>query len=187
MKKGVLIGLGVFVIFAILIVSWGIGVWNDYNVKFQTGKAAQLNSTIVFDKTWKVIRDQAHVTEQYKDGFKEIYVGMMDARYSKDGNSGKETLMKWVTESNPTLDASIYKTLMNTIEGSRDEFMVEQKKLIDINRELKAMKIKFWEGFIIGGRPDLDIKLVTSAKTEEAFKSGQDNDDPLAKPKEDKK
>jgi hypothetical protein len=29
---------------------------------------------------------------------------------------------------------------------------------------------------VVGGRPDLDIKLVTSAKTKDAYRTGEDND-----------
>jgi hypothetical protein len=101
---------------------------------------------------------------------------MMDARYASDSASGKETLMKWITESNPTFDVSLYKTLMNTIEGSRNEFTMEQKKLIDIDRELKSMKVTFPNSIVLGGKADLEIKLVTSAKTAEAYKTGQEND-----------
>lgn len=181
MNKGLLITLGVLVLTILGIAMWAIGVSDTEKKLFLTGKAAQQNCEVIFDNTWKTIRDQAHVTEQYKDGFKEVYVGMMDARYGADSGSGKETLMKWITESNPTLDASIYKTLMNTIEGSRAAFTMEQKKLIDIDRQHKSMKATFLNSLIIGSRPDLEIKLVTSSKTKEAFSSGEDNDDILAK------
>jgi hypothetical protein len=100
----------------------------------------------------------------------------MNARYANDSTSGKQTLMKWIQESNPVFDASLYRTLMNTIEGSRNEFTMEQKKLVDIDRQLKAMKVTFPNSMILGGKADLDIKLVTSAKTEEAYKTGKEDD-----------
>lgn len=100
----------------------------------------------------------------------------MEARYANDSTSGKETLMKWVQESNPTFDSGLYLKLMNTIEGSRNAFTMEQRKLIDIDRELKSMKVDFPKSIVVRNKPDLDIKLVTSAKTEEAFKTGQEND-----------
>lgn len=179
MKTGTLITLGVIGVLVIGLVIWAIGLSNTYNKKFVTGKAFQQNSEIVFDNTWKKIAQQAEVTDEYKEGFREVYVEMMDARYGNDGTAGQQTLMKWIQESNPTLDASIYKTLMNTIEGSRNEFTMEQKKLIDIDRELKSMKVTFPNSLILGGKADLEIKLVTSAKTEQAFTTGQDNDTKL--------
>jgi hypothetical protein len=176
MKTGTLIGLGIAGVVVVAILFWAIGLSNTYNKKFVTGKACQQNSEIVFDNTWKKIQQQAGVANEYKVGFKEIYVAMMDARYSGDSASGKETLMKWITESNPTFDVSLYKTLMNTIEGSRNEFTMEQKKLIDIDRELKSMKVTFPNSLVLGRKDDLEIILVTSSKTEEAYKTGKDDD-----------
>ena len=173
--KGILITIGIVVLLGIGVAVWAIGLSNSYNKKFVTGKAAQQNSEVVFDNTWKKIAQQAKVTDQYKEGFREIYVGLMDARYGNDGEAGQQTLMKWIQESNPTLDASVYKTLMNTIEGSRNEFTMEQKKLIDIDRELKSMKVTFPNSIILASKMDLEIKLVTSTKTEEAFSTGKDD------------
>lgn len=182
MKIGGLLGLGVLLILGVMFAFWAIGVSNAEKTLFQTGKAAQHDNEVVFDNTWKKISTEAAVTEKYKDGFKDIYVGMMNGRYGNDGNAGKETLMKWIQESNPTFDTSLYTKLMNTIEGSRDEFTMNQKKLIDIDRQHKTMRITFPNSLIIGGRPDLNIQLVTSSKTEAAFKTGKDDDvDPFAK------
>lgn len=184
MKTGTLIGLGVVVLLGVMFAFWAIGISNSEKKLYLTGKAAQQNCEVIFDNMWKTIKTEAGVTDQYKDGFKEIYVAMMNGRYANDANSGKETLMKWIQESNPTFDSGIYVKLMNTIEGTRNGFTMEQKKLIDIDRQHKAMRVTFPNSLIIGGRPDLDIKLVTSAKTEQAYKTGQENDiDPFAKDK----
>ena len=173
---GKIIGLGVAGIIIVSIVIWASGLSNTYNKKFVSGKAFQQNSEVVFDNTWKTIQQQAGVTTEYKEGFREIYVELMDARYKNDAGAGQQTLMKWVTEANPEFDASLYKTLMNTIEGSRNAFTMEQKKLIDIDRELKSMKVTFPNSLVLSRKADLEIKLVTSSKTEDAFRTGQDND-----------
>lgn len=181
-SMGKIIVFGVIALVAVMFAFWAIGVSNDEKKLYLTGKAAQHDNEVVFDNTWKKIQSEASVTEKYKDGFKEIYVGIMNGRYGNDKDSGKETLMKWVQESNPTFDISLYSRLMNTIEASRDEFTMNQKKLIDIDRQHKTMKATFPNSLIIGGRPDLDIKLVTSSKTEAAFNTGKDDDvDPFGK------
>lgn len=171
-----MIGFGVFVILGIFIAIWAVGVSNAERKLYLKGKAAQQNSQVVFDNTWKTIAGQAGVLGKYKDDFKEVYVELMDARYKNDAGAGQQTLMKWVTENHIPLDAGLYTKLMNTIEGSRNEFTMQQKILIDVDREHKTLKATFPNSLIIGSRPDLDIKLVTSAKTDEAFKSGQEND-----------
>jgi len=184
MKAGFLITLGLVAVLGIGFAIWAIGLSNSEKKLFLTGKAAQQNSEVVFDNTWKTIKSEAGVTDKYKDSFREIYVELMDARYKNDAGAGQQTLMKWVQESNPQFDASLYTKLMNTIEGSRNAFTMEQKKLIDIDRQHKSMKATFPNSLIIGNRPDLEIKLVTSGKTKEAFATGEENDvDPFAKDK----
>jgi hypothetical protein len=182
MKTGTLITAGVIILLGLMFIFLAIGVSNSEKKLFLTGKAAQQNCEVIFDNMWKTIKTEAGVTDQYKNGFKEIYVAMMNGRYANDGNAGKETLMKWIQESNPTFDSGVYTKLMNTIEGTRNGFTMEQKKLIDIDRQHKAMRVTFPNSLVIGNRPDLEIKLVTSAKTEEAYKTGQENDiDPFKK------
>ena len=173
---GKIIGFGIAGIIILAIVIWAIGLSNTYNKKFVQGKAFQQNSEVVFDNTWKKIKSQAGVTTEYKNAFKEVYVELMDSRYENDKGAGQQTLMKWVTEANPEFDVSLYKTLMNTIEGSRNEFTMEQKKLIDIDRELKTMKVTFPNSLILSNKADLEIKLVTSGKTKQAFETGEEND-----------
>lgn len=187
MKTGTLITIGVIALLGVWIAFWAIGVSNAEKKLYLRGKAAQQNSQVVFDNTWKTISGEAGVLGKYKDDFKEVYVELMDARYKNDAGAGQQILMKWVTENHIPLDASLYAKLMNTIEGSRAEFTMQQKILIDVDREHKALKAIFPNSLIIGSRPDLEIKLVTSAKTDEAFSTGQENDgiNPFEK-KEDK-
>ena len=170
------IGFGIAGILVLIAIIWAVSLSNTYNKKFETGKAVQKNSEVTFDNVWKTISQQASVTDEYKNGFKEIYVELMDARYKNDKGAGQQTLMKWVTEANPEFDASLYKTLMNTIEGKREGFLMAQKQLIDIDRELKTMKVTFPNSLILKNKADLEIKLVTSGKTKEAFETGEEND-----------
>ena len=104
----------------------------------------------------------------------------MEGRYSDEGK-GQQTFMKWIQESNPTFDASVYKDLMASIEGERNGFLVEQQKLIDIDLQHKNMRQTFPASMIIGSRPDLGITVITSAKTDNVYKTGQDNDVDLFK------
>ncbi|MFA6090053.1 MAG: hypothetical protein WC755_09430, partial [Candidatus Woesearchaeota archaeon] len=78
---GKIIGIGVVVLVIVIGIFWAIGVSNDEKKLYLTGKAAQKDNEVVFDNTWKKIQTEASVTEKYKDGFKELYVGMMNGRY----------------------------------------------------------------------------------------------------------
>lgn len=176
MKAGTLITFGIIGIVVLSIVFWAIGVSNTYNQKFQTGKAKQLSCQNNFDNMWKTIQSEAKVADKYKDGFKEVYSEMISARYENDKGAGQQSLMKWIRESNPNFDASLYRTLMNIIEGKRESFKMAQDQLIDIDRELKTMKVTFPQSIVVKNKLDLDIQLVTSAKTEEVYRTGQEND-----------
>ncbi|HYE67705.1 MAG TPA: hypothetical protein VEA58_03785 [Anaerovoracaceae bacterium] len=155
-----------------------IGTWiysGNEEVKKRTMIAGQQkNCMVIFDRMWKIIRDKAGVSDQYKESFKDIYTQIMSERYgeNKDG-----TLMKWITESNPNFDVSLYKDLSASIESERTSYSVEQKKLVDMQTEHTRFKQTFPYSIFIGSRPDVDIKLVTSAKTEKAYETGQDNEE----------
>lgn len=190
MKKGLLITLGVVVIFAASLVMWGIGVSNGEIKLRNRGNAQQEACAAYFDKVWKVLQQQAQVTDEYREGFREIYTDLMAGRYGNDGNGqGEQTFMKWIQESNPDFSPTLYAQLMNSIEGEREGFFVEQAKLIDIDRQHKDMRMTFPKKVIIGNRPnigyeeDVDgtvlhagIVIIKSLKTDEAYRTGQEND-----------
>ncbi len=127
-----------------------------------------------FDKMWKILQDQAGVTESYKNSFKDIYVGIMDGRYNDNPN----LLMKWVQESNPQFDIRLFDRLMESIQVERTSFHTAQTKLIDMNREHKFYvspnnRPTVW--FLSNTQP-VNVTIVTSARTENAYQTGQDNE-----------
>ena len=85
--------------------------------------------------------------------------------------------MKWVTESNPTFDASMYKDLMKSIEIERTGFFNEQAMLIDLQREHAAYIKKApnrW--FLDSNLKPVEIKVITSEATKETYATGEEND-----------
>ena len=126
-----------------------------------------------YDKMWKIFSQQAQVSEKYKDSFKEIYIGIMEGRYSK----GDGSLMKWIQESNPNFNDALYQKLMNNIEIQREGFFNEQSKLIDIKKQHDLLMKKFPSKlFIDDDIKPLDIKIITSTKTEDVYKTGKEDD-----------
>lgn len=138
---------------------------NAYEAQVSVDKA-------IHDEMKKVIFGQAKVSERYSADFEKIYVKIMDARY-KDG-AGQ--LMQWITESNPNLDPSLYKQLMNSIEEQRAKFTNNQKKMISLHAELRNQLETFPGNFFLFNQDLPPLKLVTSDDTEKAFDSGVDND-----------
>lgn len=152
--KGFLITLGVLLVLGISIFAWAIGVSNDEKRILLRGEAQQEVCEAFFSNMWEILQTKAGVASEYKDAFSEIYVPLIEGRYNDDN-----LLMKWITESNPTFDPSLYKDLMVAIESQRNGFFLEQTKLIDIDREHKTMRAVFPKSLIIGKRPNIGYKV----------------------------
>lgn len=186
MSKNLIITLSVFVV---LLIS-GLTVFNTYrstfdkNVELKNAFKAQKNVIAGnYDKMWKVLKQKANVTEQAAAAFKDIYVPMIEGRYSK----GDGSLMKWVTEQNPQFDQSIFKDLMQSIEALRSEFETEQKKILAIKEQHDNLRERFWSHIFLGNEPELEYQMITSTQTQEVVKSGKDDDIDLFDKKDDKK
>lgn len=173
MNKGLLVALASFA--AVIFVVIGMYVsYNNSEVRLRNqAEAQQENLEVVFDATWKIIQQKAGVSGQYAKDFKEIYPELMEGRYNNDRGGA---LMSWITEHNPTFDTSLYADLMRSIEAERTKFAREQKTLLDIVREHNNVRETLPGSIFVGSRPEIEVKLVTSAKTDEAFSTGQEND-----------
>lgn len=141
-------------------------------------KAKQKDSEIIFDQTWKVISQKAQITEQYKNGFKEVFTDIMDARY--DNTKGQRgALFNFVHEANPNFDVSLYKDLSAAVEEQRENFTRVQEELLGLGQEhdnlIDRQPAKFFL-VMIGGVEHIKLNIVTSKKTEGVFKIGQEND-----------
>ena len=81
-------------------------------------------------------------------------------------------------EAVPTFDSSIYKQINNVITSSRDDFTKNQEILIDLSRQHQQFIQKFPNNVFcaILGIKEIEIKVVTSSKTEEAFNTGKEDD-----------
>lgn len=137
--------------------------------------AQQVSNQAVFDRTWKVVQQQAQVTSQYKDDFQEVYADIMQ---NSDGTDGSNRLLAFIQRVNPQFDSSLYGQLMTSIEANRRDFEREQKMLIDIDRQHDQMFDVFPSNIILTmfGRERTEIDIVTSTKTQETFQSGIEDD-----------
>ena len=173
MKKSLIIGLLSVGTFVILIVGMGISASNKEVALRSKIEAQKQVVESYYDKMWKVISQKAQVTDQYKDAFKDIYPKLIEGRY---GNENGGTLMKWITESNPTFDVSLYKDLMASIEAERASFTMEEKRLFDLANQHRIVLNSFPSSIFVGGRGEIEITVVSSAKTKEVMKTGEEND-----------
>jgi len=171
-KGGVLVLIGLVGLALLCIVSYFS--YSNTEIRLRNKAAAQQKKCeIVYDETWKVISQKAQVADNYKQAFQEIFPVLMEGRY---GNEKGGALMKFVNEANPNFDISLYKDLSNAIEAKRAVFTREQGELIAVKQLHDDIRTTAPSSWIVGGRPELDIKLVTSSRTDTAFATGKDDD-----------
>jgi len=171
-RKGLYIGMAIGAFLLIIVCMMGISASNsEIELKTQANAQEQVCKNN-FDAMFKKIAQIAEVSDQYKEAFKEVYPALIEGRYKNDGN----TLMKWIQESNPNFDTKLYSKLTDVIESSRDSFKHEQDKLADIVREHNNILQKWPSSMFVGGRPALNVTFVSSAKTKETYRTGEEND-----------
>ena len=139
-----------------------------------TIEAKQKDNNSEFDNMFKKISQVAQVSEKQLAALKDIFVSYAEGRSPK---SDKQ-LMTWVTESVPHVDTSTMNNLQNIITGSRDSWTMRQKELVDLSREHTTLLRLFPGSMLFGilGRKPIDITIVTSSRTKEAFATGKDDD-----------
>lgn len=178
LKNQIILGISGIVVLAGII----FGIWCITTNISTDNKEVELRAAITakvsdqeatFDNMWKILSQKAQVTDQYKEAFKEIYPALISGRYSQ----GDGTLMKWIQESNPSFDVSLYKDLMNSIEIERNAFLTVQRQLIDLKREHDNL-LRQWPSkwFINDGVKEIEIKIISSTRSKEAMKSGKDDE-----------
>ena len=169
------------ILVSVLVVALGLAAivgcmyvsYNNREVNLRNLAEAQRgNIENVYDKMWKVLQQKAQVTDEYKEAFREIYPNLIEGRYSQ----GDGSLMKWIQESNPDFDTSLYKDLMNSIEVERTCFASEQKKMLDIIRQHTTLLQTIPSGWFLGGKMPIEYTVISSGKAKAVMQTGEDND-----------
>jgi hypothetical protein len=178
MKKFLIIGgvlAGGLLLLTIVLAMWGVGVRNRANSLRETITAKTQANTTLFDNMWKTISQSAQVTDAQKDALKDIFTSYAQAR---TGSGGGASFINAVHEAIPQVDTSTFKNLQNIIVGARDSWTLNQVALVDFGREYNTLLTTFPSNILLGalGFQRIEVKIVTSSRTEAAFKSGKDDD-----------
>lgn len=148
--------------------------YNNKEIALRAKAEAQVGKIEgVHDKMWKVIQQKAQVTTEYKDAFAEIYPDIISGRYSGEGDG---SLMKWVTESNPNFDTSLYTDLMQSIEILRSEFQRNQETMLDLIREHKTLCTTYPGRWFISNTLEIEYTVISSTKSKVVMETGIDDD-----------
>jgi hypothetical protein len=179
-------GLVATVVLVVLFVSGGLfgGVVPYFSYKNQAVRienqatAKQDACMLVQDKMWKIISQKAGVTDKYSQDFKNNFSGIMAARYE-----GKDPMFNWIKEANPNFSVALYEDLSRSIEAYRNEYASNQTALRDIKTEHDNLRTLFPSSLYLSfaGIKELKVVLVTSGRTKEAYRTGEDNDVELFK------
>jgi hypothetical protein len=186
MNKGLIIGIAIVVLSLLGIFFFMKVSYNNKEINIR--KQIEAEQDIYqqnFDKQYKVIAQIAQVAERNveanKAAYKEIYPGLIEGRYEKDNN----VMMKWITESNPQWDMKsveeAYAKVSVAIESQREDLYNQAKKLRDLVRERESLIEQFPGSLLISNKAKIDVTLITSKNTKEAFRTGEENDIELFK------
>jgi hypothetical protein len=180
MGKGCIVGLaGLGIIASIFLILATMAISNHNTaIGLETAiKAKQLDNTSEFDNMAKKISGVAQVSVKQMESLKEIFASHAQAR----NTGGKDQVMTWIKESIPNIDTKTFDNLQNIIVSSRDSWTMRQKELVDLSREHEKLLNLFPSGVILKmlGHKSIAIVIVTSTATEEAFKTGKDDNTKL--------
>lgn len=126
----------------------------------------------VFDTMWKTIKQEAGVTEEYRETFEKIYPELIAGRYAGDNQS----LIKMINESNPAFDTSLYQKLMQTIEVQRTVFSTAQQRMLDIIRERETLLESMPSKWFITNKEEIEYVVISSDATADIIQTRREND-----------
>ena len=147
--------------------------YNNTDARLRAQVEAQIGKVEgVHDKMWKVLQQKAQVSNEYKNAFSEIYPALIEGRYSQ----GDGSLMKWITEANPTFDTSLYKDLMQSIELLRTEFQKAQERTLYQIREHNVLLTTIPSKWFVSNKERIEYTVISSTRSKTVMETGLDDD-----------
>ncbi len=175
MSKNKIIGLSIFgilLIFTFVLFSTYRSTY-DRNIHLISAHKAQIGVIETnFDAMYKILNTNAQIPAQYAKDMRDLYVPLIEGRYSK----GDGSLMKWVQERNPEFTPDLYKDLMESVEALRKDFELKQNDMLAIIQEHDNLRNEFWSHMFLGDVPALKYTLISSTHTKDVMKTGVEDD-----------
>lgn len=170
--------LGLGATFIVILLVMGISLYNKEIVLRNTITTKQTDNKNQMDAMWKNIDQTAQVAQKDRDSLTKIFSDYASAR-----SSDNHAVFNWIKESVPNVqvNSDIFKNLQNIILSQRDGFKFRQSELLDLGREHDNLIMQF-PGNIFGGFfgwKHIDLVIVTSTRTENAFQTGKDDETQL--------
>ena len=164
------IGLIAFIaLYSVIYYNAMIGLQEQIRAKYDDNQ--QIYSTLGIK-----IEQSGLTADRYADQVVRSIEVALDKRYGKDGIQSN---MVWIQESNPEIDAAVYKKLQQVIESEFTDFASNQRTLIDLGRTYRK-KLRGFPSTVLAkqfGFSEADItEYMTVLKTDDAqrdFNSGK--------------
>ena len=168
-------------IIAAIAITCGLSAWsaaNYGNRQVNLIKKQHENMQNVLSAYSLKLKEAAQIPDMYKDDLKEVYKAVLEGRY---GENGSKAMFQFFQEKNPNFDSSLYTKLQQIIEAGRDEFKVEQTKLLDLKNSFETNLGYVWTGMWmkLAGYSKEDVaeyKIIKSDHATKAFESGVDTE-----------
>lgn len=143
-----------------------------------SAEAAQTDLKNQLDLLNKKIGQTAQVSQAEVEALKGIVVGYASARGGVSSGKGAMLDAKAIHEAVPSITSvETLARLQNIIAGARDSYADKQTRLLDIKRMHDVLLDSIPSSWFVGGRPRIEVKIVSSTRVEEAFITGKDDDD----------
>ena len=175
MFKYIFVGLLVFVLVSVISIGcWAIDLKNTEIALKQRIEAQQIANKAEFDNMKKKILQNNQVSDKYKQGLIDVLTAYTEGRKV----DGEQLMMKWSNEAVPVMSPELYKQLSNIIVSSRDKFTIQQKQLLDLQREYNTLISTFPNSiiFTLTGIDKIEVIVITSTDADKAFETGKDDD-----------
>ena len=124
----------------------------------------------VRDRMFQIIREQANVSNEYREAFNEIYPKIIAGRYEHGGE-----LMKWIQEANPHFDNSLYQKVSNSIEVQRTAFTSAQDRMLDIINQRATLLESYPSRWFIRNKSAIVYTPISTSDTKMVMATGIDD------------
>lgn len=168
---------GCVLLFIIIFASWWIGTSNAEVRLRRTIEAKLTDNKNELSNMMQKISQTVQVSDRQAQKTLELVTGYAEAR----GGVKEGGLVSALHEAIPNQDLKTYEQLIPIITAARDRWTMRQKELIDLKREHDTLRTIFPASMVVGGRPEIKITVVATAKATRAMETGIEDEEPLFK------
>lgn len=164
----------IIILCAVVLIIILIAMYFSYNNKEialrKESEAQRGKIETVRDRMFQIIREQANVSNEYREAFNEIYPKIIAGRYEHGGE-----LMKWIQEANPQFDTSLYQKVSNSIEVQRTAFTSTQNRMLDIINQRATLIESYPSRWFIKNKSAVDYTPISTSDTKMVMATGIDD------------